>query len=554
VTFWDHFCRLLFRRPVPALAALYWHLTRRRVRARNRLRVASADLAFAYDVWIAANEVEGDFEAEITGWTKHPRFAVLPYADGQFTDGDVTRSIASVEQQIYPYWTILGAPTDSLASRWSKADTDYVIPLRIGDALSPAALFRFAKTLQTNDGAAVLYGDQDQIDPRGRRRRPWFKPEWNEEMFLAQDYLSDGVAIEVGAARAAAALTGGDLDDVLLAATFAASGPIVRVPHIVSHVAAYSGRARASDRLPAVSRQVAQMSARCTAGPFGTVKVEWPLPPNPPLVTIIVPTRDKLDLLRPCLESVLGKTDYGNFEVLVLDNESVEQRTLDYLADVTTDPRVRVVQMPGSYNFSIFNNFAARQARGAYICLLNNDTEVLEPAWLTEMMRYSIRSNVGAVGAKLLYDDGSIQHAGVVVGIGEAAGHAHRFLPASDPGYFRMAHVSHYVSAITAACLVVDKEKFAAVGGLDEELAVAFNDVDLCLKLQAAGWRNVYVPHAVLLHHESKSRGKDAAPQNIQRYLRELAVLQDRWGTKTYDDPLHNPNLDRHNESFVLKI
>jgi O-antigen biosynthesis protein len=199
-------------------------------------------------------------------------------------------------------------------------------------------------------------------------------------------------------------------------------------------------------------------------------------------------------------------------------------------------------------------NFAARESRGELLCLLNNDTEVLGAAWLTELVRYAVRPHVGAVGAKLLYRDGSIQHAGIVIGIGDAAGHAHRSLPAGDPGYFRMAHVPHYVSAVTAACLVIDKSKFDLVGGFDEELAVAFNDVDFCLKVKAAGWQNVYVPHAVLLHYESKSRGNDASRRNASRFRRELQLLQERWATKTYDDPVHNPNLDRYNETFVVNM
>ncbi|MFL5240428.1 MAG: glycosyl transferase, partial [Rhizomicrobium sp.] len=217
--------------------------------------------------------------------------------------------------------------------------------------------------------------------------------------------------------------------------------------------------------------------------------------------------------------------------------------------------RIRVLAYPGPYNFSAINNAAALAARGAYLCLLNNDTEVVNAEWLTELMRYAVRDEVGAAGAKLLYEDGTIQHAGVVVGIGGAAGHAHRFLPATEPGYFRQPHVAQYVSAVTAACLVVEKKKFEAVGGLDEvALAVAFNDVDFCLKLEKAGWRNVYVPHAVLLHHESKSRGDDISPLNIDRYRRELRTLQERWGTTTYDDPLHNPNLDRYSETYVLNL
>jgi GT2 family glycosyltransferase len=161
---------------------------------------------------------------------------------------------------------------------------------------------------------------------------------------------------------------------------------------------------------------------------------------------------------------------------------------------------------------------------------------------------------VGAVGAKLLYPDGTIQHAGVVVGIGDAAGHAHRHLDATNPGYFLMPHVAQSITAVTAACMVVEKAKFEKVGGLSEEFAVAFNDVDFCLKLQAAGWTNIYVPHAVLVHHESKSRGKDDSPGNIDRFRRELQLLQERWQTNTYKDPLHNPNLDRSSETFVVRL
>jgi GT2 family glycosyltransferase len=207
------------------------------------------------------------------------------------------------------------------------------------------------------------------------------------------------------------------------------------------------------------------------------------------------------------------------------------------------------------YNYSAVNNFAVQHSAGQFICLLNNDTEIVEEEWLCEMMRYASKPEIGAVGAKLLYDDGSIQHAGVVIGLGTAAGHAHRFLPDGEPGYFNMAHLPHYVSAVTAACLVVSKSKFLEVGGLDEEtFAIAFNDVDLCLKLQASGWKNVYVPYAVLIHHESKSRGSDLSAKNIERYSRELSSLQERWGTKGYQDPLHNPNLDKSSETYVLRV
>ena len=178
---------------------------------------------------------------------------------------------------------------------------------------------------------------------------------------------------------------------------------------------------------------------------------KWPLADTLPLVSIIIPTKDKLHLLKPCVESVLRRTDYQNVEILIVDNGSKERKTADYLTAMIQEPNVRVLTYPNPYNFSAINNFAAAQSRGSYLCLLNNDTEVVEQAWLTEMMRYAIRPEIGAVGAKLLYKDGSIQHAGVIVGLGEAAGHAHRFLPAGQPGYFRQPHVSQFVSAVTAA-------------------------------------------------------------------------------------------------------
>jgi GT2 family glycosyltransferase len=238
-----------------------------------------------------------------------------------------------------------------------------------------------------------------------------------------------------------------------------------------------------------------------------------------------------------------------------MNNNSAELETLRYLREISALPNVQVIAYPHPYNYSAINNFAAQHCNGDYLCMLNNDTEVTDGRWLEEMMRQAVRPRIGAVGAKLLYNDGSIQHAGVVIGIGEAAGHAHRHLRPGQAGYFARAHVTHFVSAVTAACLVIERRKFEAVGGLDEVgFAVAFNDVDLCLRLEKAGWRNIYTPRAVLIHHESQSRGKDTSRKHIRRYSAELALLQERWGTRDYVDPLHHPALDRANESYVIKL
>lgn len=579
------FARTLLWRPHRALAALYWYATGRKVRARNRLRLAAAQAPHAYATWMECVEKLGQIKtagpAAIAQWATQPRFSIVLHAGEDTPWPAVERSIQSVTDQIYGNWELLLiAPADhrpalddprikvltaparhsaqAITIAFHEAQGDYIIPLTAGDRLSPAALIRYGEWLQQPAQPGVLYGDEDRIDERGRRSHPWFKPGWNEEMILAQDYVSAACAIRADVARAALPVVE-DLPDTatysLVLKASAAGADICHVPHILCHRPAGENPDHREERIIAVSRHLAGSGAEVGPGPFGTVRVSWPLPPDLPMVSIIVPTRDKLGLLSKCVDGVLHATDYPHFELIIVDNGSVEAETLRYFEQIIADPRVRVLPYAAPYNYSAINNFAAAHAAGDYLCLLNNDTEILSAGWLKEMMRQAVRPHVGAVGAKLLYDDGSIQHAGVIIGLGGAAGHAHRFLSKDQPGYFNLAHVPQYISAVTAACLVVKKQKFEAVGGLDaSHLAVAFNDVDLCLKLEAAGWRNVYAPEAVLVHHESKSRGRDISPQHIERYLKELAVLQTRWGTIDYSDAAFNPNFDKAYESFIIRL
>lgn len=586
MTFWRIFFHVLWRRPLAALAALWWRLTRRRVRARNVLRVAGANLPFAYKFWIRSVERAGELERQVadkvSAWRRRPSFAVVLHAASDASRTDVERSLASVERQFYSCWALLFAQAhpepvapdwpgdriqclegayqsegEALKAALEHASEDFVVPLRAGDELSAAALFRFAEALQEQPSATILYGDHDELGPKDERRFPWFKPRWNEEMFLALDYLSGASAIPMEVARTLASEFPpvASAYELLLTAARRRGGPVVHVPHIVAHLRASDARTTQDSRVAAVGRTLKQGGATASRGAFGSVKVSWPLPLSSPLVSLIIPTKDKLELLQPCVESVLSKTSYENYEILIIDNGSVEERTAAYLDRIPANPKVRVLPFLKPYNFSEINNFAADHARGSYLCLLNNDTEVVGEEWLTEMMRYAVRPEIGAVGAKLLYGDGTIQHAGVVVGMGDAAGHAHRNLCDTEPGYFSQAHVAHFVTAVTGACLLVEREKYIAVGGLDEQsLAIAYNDVDLCLKLERAGFRNVYVPHAVLIHHESKSRGHDHSPSQIGRYRLELRAFQERWNATTYDDPILNPNLDRSSETFVIRL
>lgn len=441
-----------------------------------------------------------------------------------------------------------------LAAALAEATGDFVFFVRCGDELADSALARLGRALAASP-ADVAYGDEDQAQAGRKQRAPWFKPEWNYELFLALDYLSGAVAVRTSLARQIADAAGSasplDLDDFLLRVTGEAER-ILHVPSILMHV--HHQEEPTASRVAAVGAYL-EGRAVCLPGPFGTVRVQWSLPTPLPKVSIIIPTRDKVDLLKACVDGLLTRTDYLPFEILIVDNGSREADALHYLEQLGTRDDVHVLRCDAAYNFSALNNLAVQKASGDFVLLLNNDTEVTHPDWLGEMMRYAAREDVGAVGAKLLYSDGSLQHAGVVVGMGEAAGHAHRHLAPGDPGYFRQARVAQFVTAVTGACLLVDRRKYEAVGGLDEQsFAIAYNDVDFCLKLECAGWRNVYTPHAILYHHESKSRGNDLSPQHRQRYMRELAVLQERWGTKTYADPLHSVHLDRYSETYTPNI
>ncbi len=283
------------------------------------------------------------------------------------------------------------------------------------------------------------------------------------------------------------------------------------------------------------------------------LRVIHPLPAAPPLVTLIIPTRDRADLLQQAVESLLAKTDYAPFEILIVDNESREAETRALLEELTRHPRVRVLPVAGEFNFSRLNNLGVAQARGEVIGLLNNDLEAMHAGWLREMVSHALRPEIGAVGARLWYPDGTMQHGGVLLGVGGVATHAHAGVR-REHGYFGRAHLTQNFSAVTGACLVLRKEIYQRFGGLDEtELPVAFNDVDFCLRLRAAGLRIVWTPHAELRHHESASRGVEDTAEKQRRFLREIATMRRRWGDLLERDPYYNPNLSLEpNEQWKL--
>jgi GT2 family glycosyltransferase len=271
-------------------------------------------------------------------------------------------------------------------------------------------------------------------------------------------------------------------------------------------------------------------------------------------VSIIVPTRDGQPLLSRCVRTLLDNTDYPDYEIIVVDHGSRDERTLRYLERAQEDERVVVLRQNAPFNFSALNNFAATKATGGVLAFVNDDIQAVETSWLREMVSHAIRPGVGCVGAKLLYPDGRIQHGGVVLGIGGIAGHAFKYSSGAGSGYFSKLRMAHTVSAVTAACMVVERRKFERVGGFDEQqLAVAFNDVDLCLRLGEAGYRSVLTPHAVLIHQESASRGSDEEESKRERFEREQRVMRDRWQRQLASDPYYSPHLTSEFEDFSLR-
>lgn len=508
----------LYGNPVAYLKAAGWWVLGKRVRARGRMAPLLSQSPNAYVIWVRNDKRASGAPSQ----PDPPPLAAL-VAPGTQDALAVTRD--SLVAEGVEMIIVDGDVSNGFLSVSGSDALQWFLPMQAGDRLAPGAAAAYRAAMAETD-AALLYADDDLLDRSQRRTQPHFKPDWNSELLRHFDYLT-GACIVRATPDALAAVAGH--------ADWAA--------RLVGQAVTAGG-----------AHHVRQMLHHRAARPASPVKpaplaIAADLPP----VSIIIPTRNGLDLLRTCLEGVAA-TDYPNIEVIVVDNDSDDPATLAYLAD-RERAGVRVLRHAGPFNYSAINNRAVAQARGQLLCLLNNDIEVLSPDWLAIMATQALRDNVGAVGAQLLYPDGRIQHAGVVIGVGNAAGHAHRFVQPQAEGYFRRHALPQFTSAVTGACLVVAKDRFLAVGGLDERnFAVAFNDVDLCLRLNQRGWQSLYEPRAVLIHHESVSRGLDRDPVGAARFAGELAALQRIWKTDSIVDPFHHPHLSRASEQFSVAL
>jgi GT2 family glycosyltransferase len=502
------------------------------------------------------------------------------------------RAIRSVRSQVYPAWELCVVFTDRTPAVAAVLDLHAADEPRIrllraeatsggaatrnrgleavggavvavldpADVLPPQSLVWIADAVVRHPRAGLVYGDEDRIDRYGRRHTPWFKCDANRELMLAHDAISRPAAYprrllcDLGGWRGGFA-GAEDYDLALRVCATVGAARVVHVPRILCHRGGGDPTDPAAGRR-AVADLLARQGGGATVEPAaeapGCNRIRHPLPASPPLVSIIICTRDHEQLLRVAVDSITALTTYPRYEILVVDNGSVDRGTVEYLAALETQPGIRVLRDDSPFNYSGLNNRAAAVARGEVLCLLNDDIEVLTPGWLDEMVSFAVQPDVGAVGARLWYPGGTLQHGGVIVGVCDGVAHAHRRLARGDPGYFGRAVVQQELSAVTGACLVVRAEAFAAVSGLDERLEVAFNDVDFCLKLRQAGYRNIWTPFAELVHHESASRGVTDTPAKRAREEREINILRERWGETLRRDPFYNPNLSHTAADFSI--
>ncbi|WP_235025014.1 glycosyltransferase family 2 protein [Caballeronia terrestris] len=441
------------------------------------------------------------------------------------------------------------------------AQGKFVALLDHDDILPEHALFMVAQYANRFPAGRLFYSDEDKFTVDSVRTAPYFKPDWNPHLVLSQNFFSHLGVYETALVRQAGGFRKGlegsqDHDLTLRCIEIAGHGSVVHIPHVLYHWRIMPGSTAQSGsekpyahtaRIRAIEdhlqRSGIEASVEEPFGEAGQLRVRYAVPTPAPRVSIIIPTRDGVALLRQCIDSVLGKTQYPDYEILIVDNGSVKQETLDYFGELAANSKIRVLRDDSPFNFSALNNRAASQATGEFLCLLNNDIEVITPDWLGEMVSLAAQPGAGAVGARLWYPDDTLQHGGVLLGLGGVAGHMHHQLRRWQLGYFGRAVVTQNLSAVTAACLVIRKSIYEEVGGLDEELAVAFNDVDFCLKVLKVGYRNVWTPHAELYHYESATRGSDMDADKYQRFVREVRWMEARWPDLIANDPAYNRNL-----------
>ena len=566
----------------------------------------------SYAAWCATYdrltpEIADRIRQKITALPKKPLLSVLMpvYIKKPEDEKWLIKAIESVRNQLYPHWELCisddASPSPGvrkILAAYQKKDPErikvvyretnghicansnsalalahgeFVALLDNDDEIRAHALACVAFELNAHPDADLIYSDEDKIDENGDRYDHYFKPDWNPDLFNVQNYISHlGVyrtllVREVGGFRVGYEGSQ-DWDLAMRVIERSAADRIRHIPKILYHwrsipgstamvIGAKSYATNAAEKV--ITEHFVRVGVDATITPTkGSYwRVHYPLPDPAPRVTLIIPTRNRLNVLQPCVESLLEKTTYPNFELLIVDNDSDESDTLAYLDALHSRANCRVVKFPGEFNYSAINNYGVTQTDAPVIGLLNNDLEVIHGDWLNEMVSHALRPGIGCVGAKLYYPDDKIQHAGVILGIGGVAAHAWQTHPRGAAGQAHRNLLQQNFCAVTAACLVIRREVYEQVGGLNaDQLKVAFNDVDFCLKVHAAGFRNFWTPYAELYHHESASRGREDTLEKRDRFRSEVDYMRTTWSELLDADPTYNPNLTLTINDFTLAL
>ena len=453
------------------------------------------------------------------------------------------------------------------------ASGDYIALLDHDDTISPAALYQMARFLEAHPDTGLLYTDEDKITEDSKTHfQPHLKPDYNPDLLRSNNYICHFLAVRSDVAKKAGPIStqydGAQDHEWIFRCIHAAREMDLQIGHVPeilyhwrTHAASTADNPMSKQYAYEAGRRAIEADLKRTNTP-GTVelkkdagfyRVHYPVREQS-LISIIIPNKDEKETLDKCLRSIREKSTYSNYEIIVVENNSVTPEIFDYYKQIDGKDRTRVIYWDGPFNYSAINNFGFAHASGDYILCLNNDMEVITPGWMEEMLGVCQRPEVGIVGAKLIYPDNTIQHAGIVIGIGGIAGSMFVGMKRSYSGYLHKADLMQDLSAVTAACMMVRASLWRELGGFEEKLSVAFNDVDFCLRVRERGALVVYDPYVQLYHYESKSRGKEDTKEKVRRFQSEIEYIRTRWtGLLREGDPYYNKNLSLSKWNYSLR-
>jgi O-antigen biosynthesis protein len=558
-----------------------------------------------YTAWIRKFDTLSDasratIRSRIEGFESRPLISVVMPVYNPGSDW-LERAIESIRAQLYPNWELCIADDASpdpairvILERYAKTDPrikvifrdknghisaasnsaltlaqgEWIALLDHDDELPEHALFWVADAVNQYPDARMIYSDEDKINEQGARFGPYFKCDWNPDLFYSHNMFSHLGVYHAALVRQVGGFRLGfegsqDYDLALRCIEHIDAKQIHHIPRVLYHWRVHAqSTASSSDAKPyamiagerAINEHLQRRGVDAKAELLKyNYRVRYALPAKLPLVSLIIPTRNGLKLIEQCIRSILTKTTYSNYEILIVDNGSDDPAVLRYFKSLASEPRIRVIRDDRPFNYSALNNAAVKQAHGEIIGLINNDIEVITPDWLSEMVSHALRPEVGAVGAKLLYPDDTVQHAGVILGVGGVAGHAHHRIVKTSRGYLGRADLIQSFSAVTAACLLTRTSVYKKLNGLNEnDLTVAYNDIDLCLRMGKEGYQIIWTPYAELYHHESATRGFENTPEKMARFHKEIDYMKQIWRPALQNDLFYNPNLANDQADFSL--